>query len=348
MLFSARLKQFLQPLIHQVVRMTRKNNLVIYSDELIRRIAVQLFLRGTAPWTGLEARRLTAVAHLFLNIETPLNDFRILVGAVYRVGRYVDSTKFLKQIVAPDYKTIELAVTEYLGDGIDEELFTLFFKKLKEKIASYSFDVYNLTDWIEVSNKIFQDISFGHPEPDLMSKLKLADTINTFLDNRAYELANHAAEKQGITETEIIFCLKSAIADVKSVHSERKFNDESLVNSFGNDNQTYIEEIISLCNSRSASDIRDTFSQLPSIVAKITMRRWHDIEKDPIAKKLWTKLIQGASGDLREMKVVSQGIHYRLLYNADKKINHPFLAFGLRRDLNDLIEKSKNLLSMKP
>lgn len=315
-----------------------------FSEELIQRLALQLFFRKPAPWTGLEARRITALTHKVLGITTRPAQFRVLVGAVFRVGRYVEPVSSLRRVLVSDWRTVQLAVMALLESVTDDELVDRFLTRVKERIADYASDEFMAVDWVEVTNKILCEFGSKLDNIDLPSKLRMADAIVTLLEQRREELANDAAEEQGISIDELMVSLTDAIADVNSSrHLEgRSVGEEKYARN--ETKQDNVEEILARSDPRSEPAIREVISALPDTVAKIAIRRWKEIERDSLAEKLWTKSILGTSGTIRELKVISQGVHYRLLYKSDKQCTRPFLVFGLRRDLKDLVEKSKALV----
>ena len=315
-----------------------------FSGELIRRLALQLFFRPPTPFNGLEARRITALTHKVLGITTRPAQFKVLVSAVFRVGRYVEPIRGLNRVLVPDWRPIEVATLELLDGQADGDLFDDLFNRLKARIGNYSSVELMGDDWVEVTNRVLCEFSPKLDNIDLLVKLKFAGIIDGFLEQRREELANEAAREQEISIDELVVALTDAIADGSNGRSAQEMGVANGQHTRNEHEQDCVEEVSVRSDPRSAPAIREAFFAVPPTVAKIAMRRWREIERDSLAEKLWTKHISGTSGRMRELKVISQGTHYRLLYRADKLCTRPFLAFGLRRDLKRLIEKSKALV----
>ena len=68
------------------------------------------------------------------------------------------------------------------------------------------------------------------------------------------------------------------------------------------------------------------------------------LTSEPLVYKLWVKTIHGCThGPLFELKVIADGVHYRLVFRKTTSSAPLICAFGLRRDLDFLVLKADGL-----
>ncbi|HHC74944.1 MAG TPA: hypothetical protein ENK78_07695, partial [Thiothrix sp.] len=192
---------------------------------LVHRLVSQILIRKDAQWSGLEARRITAVAHQFLFLNTEPVEFRKLTSAVYYVGKYVDTTPSLMRTLSYDWKEIEEHSYKLLKGHVDNSLVDRFINEVKSRIISYDFDHYKVVDWVEYINKIFSGLEINDENIDLSSKLELSSVIDDFLDLRFEALANYAAENQELNVDDIILSIYELTLNKKNETLARVYNN---------------------------------------------------------------------------------------------------------------------------
>lgn len=310
--------------------------------KLIRSICLQLLNRGNRPWDGRESHQVVALSHTALNVTTNKEDFRKLVSAVFQVGKVMDFSYEKRTYKTPDWESFRVRISDIAGNLSYSSDFDFFFERLRGGVASYSLEAKARTDWVEMINKILNQHNILLDDFSLESKLKISEVMEEFLLNRIEINASCAAADMGIS----IEDLHQTLTDSFSKLDQFQTNNKVCKDFYYKDKtgQECFELILSLSDARAMGEISCNLKKYPDQVSKIIVKRWKACKEDILAEKLWSKSIKGTSGLIREMVIFHMGTHYRLLYNTSKNCKNPFLAFGLRRDLFSMVEKSMPLI----
>ena len=307
--------------------------------DLIQSITMQMLIRGNRLWDGDAAREVVALSHLSLKTKTSEEVFRRLVKAVFQVGRAMDFGYEKLTYKTPNWDTFFEEISKIMISDLSNDEIDFFIKRLQGKVGSYSLEAKRGRDWVEIINDILNQHDIHIESFCLEKKLRICEVIEKFMGIRMELKASCAATDMGISIEKISNSIIHAFNNLDCLSPSKKLRTKS-------DSQKIVDEecfqeMLLLSDAEAVDEIEANLKSYSSVIPKIIMRRWLAFKEDPISEKLWSKSIRGTSGLIREMIIVHKGTHYRLLYKKDTNSQHPFLAFGLRRDLFPMVEKAR-------
>lgn len=308
------------------------------------RIVKQLFIRECALWTGEEARRITGLGLHGFGTRVPPVEFRLLMSAVYRLGKVFEPTPQIHSAVPWDWNPLRDGLTKCAQDCLDTTTIDALFQDLSAICGGTQFNSLKVVDWVEVFNRAARRTGCDDVAISLESKLALAEHIQFTLAARLDSLVEYAEEMQGMLFADAVNVLEELITErsaaltrVSNPVRQSIFHRERL----SEDAMAATAMIVHESERRAFQDWMKCLTRCTQIAIH---RRLTALTADPIASRIWTKMIVGHKGALRELKVVSENTHYRILFTPTIGNAAIVLSFGLRRDLNDLIERAGKLL----
>lgn len=308
------------------------------------RLVRQLLVRPDTPWSGQQARFVVNRALIALRVGVTDQEHSNLMAAAFRVGRLLEPIEGLTKRVPWSAE----AVRESLKRGplpesmIPPELVI----DLAGKVKGAAIIEPHFVDWVTLINRSIMQVCSPDVLPELHDRLALAEHIEWMLACRVHELAAFAADTQEVSLVELEESVREAIDERRAmpvrqatVAIEQSDSREEL-------GTGDLETLAVAADSR----VRDAFvlwvKQQTFRVQRSVLYRLSLLSSDPVARRVWTKPIVGqATRGVIELKVVADGNHFRLLLAPAGDSRWRVLAFGLRRDLADLVEAASCLLA---
>ena len=308
------------------------------------RIVKQLFIRECADWTGEEARRTTGLGLHGFGTRVPPVEFRLLMSAVYRLGRVLEPTPRIHSAVPWDWNPLRDGLTECAQDCLDTTTIDTLFQDISGICGGTQFNSLKVVDWVQVFNGAARRARCGDVAISLENKLVLAEKIQCTLAARLDSLVEYAEEMQGMLFADAVKLLEELIAERAVAQTQLCEPVAQSIFHRGRLSADAIAATSMIVHESERSSFQDWMECLPSHTQFAIQRRLATLTADPTASRIWTKTIVGHKGALRELKVVCENIHYRILFMPTVGNAVIVLSFGLRRDLTDLIERADRLL----
>lgn len=311
------------------------------TDHLLPRLAQQLLIRRESSWSADEARKAVVAPMMMLQITVPPADFRRLIACVYRVGKTLDPLDGLYRSVRWDIAKLRQALQSWLeAQGIVADS-TLFVESLAATVKGYDFTAPQSLDWVHTITRLLRHCQCEELLPELKSKLLLSDFIHEALEQRRMELVAYAEAELDITTQQIA----EALGSLSEAHEARPIPSQA-TSSGGAERLTQMEldELATFIHPRAQTKFREWVERLTPIAQQAIHRKLTQLQNEPLVHRLWVKPILGTRlTALRELKVITDGTHYRLLFRTSPPSRIVVLSFGLRRDLESLIDAADAL-----
>lgn len=305
------------------------------TDHLLPRLAQQLLIRRESTWSADEARKTVVAPMMMLRETVPPADFRRLIACVYRVGKTLDPLEGLYRSVRWDIAKLREAIQSCLdSQGIAADS-ALFVESLAATVKGYDFTAPQSLDWVHTITRLLRHCQCEELLPELKSKLLLSDFIHDALEQRRMELVAHAEVELDITTQQIA----DALASLSDVH-ESKPPPPQTTSSHAVERltPTELDGLTAMVHPRAQTKFREWIERLNPVAQQAMLRKLTQLQNEPLVQRLWVKPILGTRlSALRELKVITNGTHYRLLFQTSSPSHFVILAFGLRRDLESLI-----------
>ena len=303
---------------------------------IILRVAQQLLIRGPSEWAGRHARTQVSFALMSLrtHIAPPL--FRQLIAAAHRVGKDIESAGLWHSEVPWLAEPVIERLRGLLPAEMPDEASARLALNLSNKVRCTQFLHPMREDWFEMINHALSQEEIDESPFDLDLKLSIAACIEDLLDQRLAQLVAHAEVLHDVTCADVEATLLQLLADSRANRATRPEQDAQATERVGLPHAALVE-LERLVAPGVAGAFRDWVMSLPPPAQRAVHRRVTGLfAKSPLAA-LWIKPIVAVSvSGLRELKVVADDVHYRILFYA-REDGPDVVAFGLRRDLDDLI-----------
>jgi hypothetical protein len=312
------------------------------TDHLLPRLAQQLLIRREAVWSADEARKAVVAPMMMLQVTVPPADFRRLIACVYRVGKTLDPLEGLYRSVRWDIAKLRESLQRCLdSQGIEADSAALFIESLAATVKGYDFTAPQSLDWVHTITRLLRHCHCEKLLPELKSKLLLADFIHDALEQRRMELVAHAEVELDITTQQIA----DALASLSDVHESKPTPPQTTPShAVERLTPTELDGLTAMVHPRAQTKFREWIERLNPVAQQAMLRKLTQLQNEPLVQRLWVKPILGTRlTALRELKVITNGTHYRLLFQTSSPSHFVILAFGLRRDLESLIDMADTL-----
>ncbi len=313
-------------------------------NQYVQRIARQLLISQHLDWNGSEARLVVSTALMSLWFDLPSPELRRFVFATHRVGKTLEPILGLSKEVPWPIESIRDELLKCPGLIMDNLCLEDFIKDLASKIKGYQLYLPQFPDWGRMIHRSARQTGFGEPFSDLQSQLAACAFIQGLFDQRLEALVKHVETQEDfqieIIEEALVLALTEYIPSTKDIEPlDRKHNPdhERLLDSG-------IDVLSQFVHQKVRADFIDWLRQLGPRSQRSIQRRLSMLTSEPLVYKLWVKTIHGCThGPLFELKVIADGVHYRLVFRKTTSSAPLICAFGLRRDLDSLVLQADGL-----
>jgi hypothetical protein len=305
------------------------------TDHLLPRLAQQLLIRRESTWSADEARKTVVAPMMMLRETVPPADFRRLIACVYRVGKTLDPLEGLYRSARWDIAKLRESIQSCLdSQGIAADS-ALFVESLAATVKGVDFTAPQSLDWVHTITRLLRHCQCEALLPELKSKLLLSDFIHEALEQRRMELVAHAEVELDITTQQIADALKS----LSEIHESKPIPPQTTSShAVERLTPTELDGLTTMVHPRAQAKFREWIERLNPVAQQAMLRKLTQLQNEPLVQRLWVKPILGTRlTALRELKVITNGTHYRLLFQTSSPSHFVILAFGLRRDLESLI-----------
>ena len=307
------------------------------------RVVKQVFIRDEFEWSGPAARRVTVLGLHACGIQLAPDQFRAVMGGAYRLGRVLDPTPNIHPNVPWDWGFLRERLFETMGGSLSEENFEVLLSDFCGVCGGIQFNSSKGVDWIAVLNKALRRLELADVDPGLERKVAFADYVHDFLVERVDNLTSYAEEQQGVSLLEALGIMEAlveervlALPPTDTSVQRRHTRLERL----GDDDVAQMSTVV---HARARRAFQAWLKNCTPQVQAAVCRRLIGLVEDSVASRIWVKSLAIRSFQLWELKVVSEGNHYRILYTLGDDDSIEVLSFGLRRDLDELIETASRI-----
>ncbi len=298
----------------------------------LQRLARQILIRTSAEWSGPHAKHLTGWALADCEMHVAPAVFRRIVSVVFRLGRLHPPVPGLFRGLPLEKAEVAEALISEGSAWVEGDFGEWIVAAMHQRLASNSYETVKRVDWVECFNRAAARFEGEESiEVPLLEKCRLSDVVWEIRAQRLERLAEAAAEEHGVTVAEIVDAIidgYAMAAPAASSGCEAERCDEIT-------HEDQSDWLLKFAPADVRGDLASKLERLPVAArAQLLRRSWWMI-REPIAARMWTKAIQSVS-ELRELKVVAGGSHFRLLYRPVEE-GIVLLDLGLRRDLDQMI-----------
>jgi|GEM_PF-2468019 len=308
-------------------------------NRFMPRLAKQLLVRQHSNWTGDEAKKTVKATLMAMQESVASADFRKLVACAYRVGTTLDTLDNLYKSVPWDIVKLRDSLQNWLAARGCVAEAGGFIESLAATIKSYDFSTPQTLDWVNIINRLRRHSRCEGILPDLSTKLSLADFVQEILERRLGELVAYAENELEVTVQQIVTAICSVAEEYEPKYLARSAPTQSQATT--RLTKAEVDELAAFVHDRVQADFRQWIERLSPGTQRAMQRRLSQLQSEPLVYRLWVKPILGTKVTaLRELKFVSDGIHFRVIFQTTTGSRILVLSFGLRRDLGSLIERA--------
>jgi len=225
-----------------------------------------------------------------------------------------------------------------LPTTLAEDVRTRLAQNLSAKLCGFEPDRPILMDWVEMVTRAVRQEDAQSQSFELAGKLIVGERLRMLYEARVESLVRCAEELLDVELAEICDSIRGMLAQrsidrgplviAKKVtrHAESKLPEDAM-RSLG--------ELAPQCVR---SDFLHWMSRLPPVAQLAVDRRLVGLSSGSPLCRMWVKpIVQHSGGGLKELRVVADGIHYRIIFTQEIGVGVRIRAFGFRRDLDELI-----------
>jgi len=305
-------------------------------DRPILDVARQLLLRRPEDWDGSAARRLVHLALSRSSTRLPEAAFRSLVAAAFRVGRELESAGFLcRELEWSDeelHQGIDGAMPTHLLEA-DRECLQL---NLAAKLKGFEPDRPILKDWVELVTRASRQVYIVDSALDLDQKLAIAGQLAAIYDARLGKLVHLAEEILDVSLEDVCASLKDVMAT--RVAGNQVTDPDPEIRAIERIDEGQIARLAGLASNLDRERFAEWIRYLQPVAQRAVQRRLSGLINASPLCQMWVKPILGHPySGLKELRVVANRIHYRILFSEDAVRLIRVWAFGFRRDLDAMI-----------
>ncbi|MBL0927734.1 MAG: hypothetical protein IBJ11_08795 [Phycisphaerales bacterium] len=300
------------------------------------RIAEQLLIRQNAAWTVSDAKTLVNWAVPQLASKHDRRQAQAAITATYRIGRVLEHRPGLTRACKWPIETVRSSILESLGNSNAGGNVELLAAALASLVKNQEPTAKPVLDWVEQVNRVIREIDSAATVPQLKDKLLLSDYLGELIERRRRALVTFVEQESQLD------CREVASAILEAVRRPAAARDPSAVKEsvelrLG---PIEIEELCGLVVPTRRREFAEWFCSLSPLAQRAIHRRVSHLATEPLVHSLWVKsIVDPRRPGLRELRVISESVHYRILFHGGPAESPRVLGFGLRRDLERMIEQ---------
>jgi hypothetical protein len=318
---------------------------MMIDERTVLRVAGELLISQEERWEVREARAVTVRALAAIGVVLPDRAFHFLVQAAYRVGGVVEQVAGLDNVCPWEVEEIQRTVDTAVLSWLDPEPRKPFVDAISAHIKNKEPFRPRILDWTPEINRFLRHTGTQDFFPDLMSKLSVASRIDAIVEERRDRLISHAANALDIRLDSVAAVMQEEIQSARAracVRKERELAASRrrvvLDEQSREDEDRLCVTLTALVHERKRALFSEWLQSLSPRARHAVCHRIALLVAEPLVHRLWVKSIVGSTRmNLRELRVIAEDIHYRILFVGNPSERPLIVAFGLRRDLEDLI-----------
>ena len=299
-------------------------------------VAQQLLLRRPESWDGFAARRLVCLALSRSSTRLPEKAFRSLVSAAFRVGREMESAGILCRELEWPIEDLCQGIDGAIPPGLPDADRECLSWNLASKLKGFEPDRPIMKDWVELVTRASRQENLADAALDLDQKCAIAIQLAAIYEARLGKLVQLAEEILDVSLEDVTASLTAVVAARAAVGPESDRDPE--YRPTVRLDETEIARLAGLAGSSHRESFDEWIRHLQPVAQRAVQRRLSGlIEASPLCR-MWVKPILGHHhGGLKELRVVADRVHYRILFSENAARLIRVWAFGFRRDLDELI-----------
>jgi len=321
---------------------------MLIDEGTVSRVAGELMISQEQRWAVREARAVTVRALATMSSALPDRVFHPLVQAVYRVGCVVEQVAELDKSLLWDIEEIQRDVDTAVSSWLEPEPRKPFVDAIAAHIKNKEPFRPRILDWTPEINRFLRHTSTEDFFPDLLSKLSLALRLDAIIEARREALILHAAEVLDVRVESLATVLREEM-DAARARADSRRQQEQVASrrvqvgteESGESAARALDALVELAefvHQRKRASFLEWMTMLTPRAREAVGHRIAMLTIEPLVHRLWVKSILGTHrANLRELRVIADDTHYRVLFVGTPDERPLILSFGLRRDLADLI-----------
>lgn len=308
------------------------------TDQTLRATGRQVLLRRPEAWDGAAARRLITLSLSRSNARISSKSVRALVACTYRVGVELESAGWLWREVTWPIEQVRLSVLDTLPTAWAEDVRIRLAQNLSAKLCGFEPDRPILMDWVEMVTRAVRQEDAQTPSFELADKLIVGERLRMLYEARIESLVRCAEELLDVELKDICEAMRVTlvlrsiepgpllIAKKGARQSDSRLPEDAL------------RSLAELAPQCVRSHFLHWISMLPPIAQVAVNRRVVGLSSGSPLCRMWVKpIVQHSGSGLRELRVIADGVHYRIIFSQEIGVGVRIRAFGFRRDLDELI-----------
>ena len=323
------------------------------------RVAEELLIAQEPRWTSTEARGVVVRAFQSGGIEADASEVRACASSTFRVGCAIEQLDELAHLNPWPIETLQSEIDLRIAPWLSAELRKPFVDTLAAQVKNKEPFRPRLLDWTPEINRFLRLTSTPDFFPDLMAKIDLAQRLFQLIEERRDVLVRSVeqeleTDRKTVAEAiceDMLGRLRRRQSDALDVRSDsaapqkrgQTAESDDSRRSRAEETQLLMDELLCAVRFTQPSNSAEFclwFDRLPATAQRAVTRRLTMLTTEPLVHRLWVKaIVHPKCNGIRELRVVSEGTHYRILFEGGLDAPPTLHAFGLRRDLPELVER---------
>lgn len=318
---------------------------------IAQRIAGDLLISQERSWDLHEARRITIRALRVLGQSPSGPCFRSLVHATFQLGRAIDQVTDFEAAVPWKIEPIQVRLYNAIREWFPMEERHAFVCGLASHIKNKEPFRPRIADWTPELNRFLRQTCTPDRFPDVMAKISVAQLADQLIEERRSALIAYAEQELEIRLETVAEALREASA---AAHARRQARRETLSerpsgrktrDARTNMAETHLDQLCAIAHPSLRTEFAEWLQRLAPLAREAACRRLSMLASEPLVHRLWVKpIVLSTDARLRELRIVAQHLHYRVLFLGEPHQVPLVLSFGLRRDLADLVRGACRLI----
>jgi hypothetical protein len=305
------------------------------SRDLVQWVVIQLLLRRQEAWSGAAARSLVWLALTRCGHEVAATQQKNLIASAFRVGREFEPIGLANREFPWPMEEVRLlvdAVTPAAIEGADR---AAVVHNLASKLRGFEPDRPIQMDWCGMVTRAVRQEAVDEHLLALEAKLALGSDLERIYLERLQSLAIMISRALELDLEELVEVVTMVMRErrVPAVLAMAPLPDR-----VSRVDPRELDRVSGLASDQIRADFRAWLGELEPIAQWQAMRRIDALASGSALSRLWVKpILTPARHPIAEMRIVAGHVHYRVLFATSARRTLEILAFGFRRDLEDLV-----------